>query len=177
MVTIWFEPHSTTTDNEAKLASGWNDVDLSETGMEQTIEPVQRSAERGIEVIFSSDLQRAVKTATPTATKMKIPIYIDKRLRECDYGELTQQPKQVVEKQKANRIDEPFPGGESYESCMARMGEFLSWLKKDFDGKTVMVVGHRATQYGLEHHIKGVKIKDAVTAPWAYQPGWRYELL
>jgi len=39
-----------------------------------------------------------------------------------------------------------------------------------------MIIGHRATQYGLEHWIKGVPIKDVVTASWKWQPGWKYEL-
>lgn len=176
MVTIWFESHSTTTDNEAKLASGWNDIDLSELGRKQTQEPVQRSVERGIEVIFSSDMQRAVKTAVPTAIKLKIPIYVDRRLRECDYGDLTQSSKKIVDEQKVDCISEPFPGGESYEDCMKRMGDFLGWLVQNFEGKTVMIIGHRATQYGLEHHILKKSIKEVVTAPWAYQPGWKYEL-
>lgn len=176
MVNIWFEPHSTTTDNEAGLASGWNDIDLSDLGREQVFQPVERSRERGIEAIFSSDLQRAVKSAVPTADELDIPIYIDRRLRECNYGDLTQASKQDVDSQKVQRISETFPNGESYEDCMERMKLFLDWLKANFDGKTVMIVGHRATQYGLEHHIHGKSIEECVTEPWTYKPGWLYEL-
>lgn len=176
MLTIWFESHATTTDNEAKLASGWNDIDLSEAGVEQTHQPVKRSKERGIQVIFTSDLQRAVKTGVPTAKELRIPLYVDERLRECNYGELSQKPKERVDEQKVQRITEPFPEGESYEDCMKRMGEFLDYLKQNFDGKTVMVIGHRATQYGLEHHILGKSIEQCLTDPWQYQPGWKYEL-
>jgi broad specificity phosphatase PhoE len=122
-------------------------------------------------------MQRAYKTAVPTAEEMKIPIYIDKRLRECNYGELTQKDKQIVETQKPERISIPFPGGESYEDCMERMKSFLDWLKVNFDGKTVMIIGHRATQYGLEHHIKNKDIKTCVTEPWTWQPGWEYKLI
>ncbi len=176
MIKIWFEPHSTTVDNEAKLASGWNDVDLSPAGAEQTFQLVKRSKERKIEVIFSSDLQRAIKTAIPTAEGLKIPMYVDKRLRECNYGDLTQQPKEEIDVMKAQRIGTPFPGGESYKNCMERMGGFLKDLTQKFDGKTVLIIGHRATQYGLEHHINGKSIYDCVTEPWTYQPGWLYEL-
>lgn len=37
-----------------------------------------------------------------------------------------------------------------------------------------MIIGHKATQYGLEHWLKGVSIKDAITASWKWQPGWNY---
>lgn len=176
MVTIWFEPHSTTTDNGAGLASGWNDVDLSDLGRQQVFQPIERSQERGIEVIFSSDLQRAVKSAVPTADALKIPIYIDKRLREWNYGDMTQRDHEQVKQAKIEHITSPFPSGESAEDCMARMKEFLGWLKLNFDGKTVMIVGHRATQHGLEHWINGVDVKAYLETPWTYQPGWKYEL-
>ena len=35
MVTIVFEAHSTSLDNEKHLSSGWNDVELSPLGIEQ----------------------------------------------------------------------------------------------------------------------------------------------
>src|SRR5215213_4908533 len=99
-VKIIFEPHSTTTDNEAHLASGWNDVDLSTLGIEQLVTqwPV-RYKDRKMDAIFSSDMQRAYKCAALIATDKRVPIYIDSRLRECDYGDLTQKPKGEVDKQ------------------------------------------------------------------------------
>jgi broad specificity phosphatase PhoE len=175
MISIIFEPHNTSTDNEAKLSSGWNDIDLSELGLTQSVELLDRSRDRNLDAIFTSDLQRAYKTAIPTAEELKIPVFIDLRLRECDYGELTQVDKHIVDRQKAKRINTPFPDGESYEQCMKRMKEFLDYLKENFDGKNVMIIGHRATQYGLEHHIKNKDLKTCVTEPWAWQPGWTYE--
>lgn len=176
MITIWFEPHSTSLDNEAKLASGWNDVDLSKLGLQQSVELADRSEARNLQAIFTSDLQRAYKSAIPTAERYNLPIYVDRRLRECDYGEMTQQDKAKVDAEKPSRIDKPFPGGESYQQCMKRMGEYLDWLRQNFDGKTVMIIGHRATQYSLEHHVLGKNIKSCVTEPWSWQPGWKYEL-
>ncbi|HSH31846.1 MAG TPA: histidine phosphatase family protein [Candidatus Saccharimonadales bacterium] len=73
-------------------------------------------------------------------------------------------------------LPNPFPNGESYEQTTQRMGNFLADLLRDYEGKRVMVIGHRATQYGLEHWVKGVTVKEAVTALWKWQPGWTYEL-
>lgn len=175
MVTIIFEAHSTTIDNEAKRASGWNDIDLSELGIKQSQELKDRYKNKHIAAVFPSDLQRAVKTGVPLASEKHIPMYPDTRLRECNYGDFTQATKSEVDSQKADRIDTPFPNGESYNDCMKRMGEFLKWLKENFDGKTVVIIGHRATQYGLEHHINGKDVLTCVTEPWSYQPGWKYE--
>ncbi len=173
MVTIIFESHSTTFDNENHLSSGHNDVGLSPLGMQQARELGERRKAEHFDAIFCSDLQRAYKTAE-IAFKNRFPIIKDKRLRECDYGDLTRHPSSEVDPLKVEHINKPFPNGESYEQAARRMKEFLEELKRDCEGKKVMVIGHRATQYGLEHWIKGVPIKDAVTASWKWQPGWVY---
>ena len=176
MIKIYFEAHSTTIDNETKKASGWNDVDLSELGLKQSQELKERYLNIHIDAIFPSDLQRAVKTAVPLASLNHIPVYPDARLRECNYGDLTQAPKDEVESQKPHRINTPFPNGESYQDCMDRMGDFLNWLKENFDGKVVLIIGSRATHFGLDHHINGMSIEDVVSQKFAWQPGWEYEL-
>lgn len=176
MVTIVFEAHSTTTDNEAHLSSGWNDVALSPLGIRQSHELGARYAGDRIDAIYCSDLQRAVRTAEIAFADRGWPIIQDPRLRECDYGDLTQKPSELVTAEKPRRISTPFPNGESYEDTAARMRAFLEDLLRERDGQRVMVIGHRATQYGLEHWIRGVPLADVVAAPWAWQPGWTYEL-
>jgi broad specificity phosphatase PhoE len=177
MVTITFEPHATTSDNEAHLSSGWNDVRLSELGITQAKELGQRYATDKLDAIFASDLERSYKTARLAFDDIEPrKLHIDWRLRECDYGDLTQQPKEEVDSQKPQRISAPFPNGESYEQVAVRMLSFLQDLLELYDGKTVMVIGHRATQYSLEHWINNMALKDAVSAPWKWQPGWVYKL-
>jgi broad specificity phosphatase PhoE len=177
MVTIIFESHSTTVDNEAGLASGWVDCELSDLGRQQAAALGQRRQNQAIDAIFCSDLQRSFKTAEIAFAGRQIPIFRDKRLRECDYGEMTRGVGRAIESEKPNRINEPFPGGESYTQTSARMKLFLLDLAKNYQGKTILIVGHRATQYALEHLINHLDLKQAVTAPWQWQPGWNYQLL
>lgn len=173
MITIIFETHATSVDNENHVASGWYDVELSELGRKQAKELGERRQEH-FDAIFCSDVQRSYKTAEGAFKNRNIPIIKDARLRECDYGRLTRHPSEEVGKEKPNRITTPFPGGESYEQAAERMKSFLEDLLKNYDGKKVMLIGHRATQYGLEHWLRGVPLKQAITAPWQWQPGWTY---
>lgn len=175
-LTIWFEPHSTSLDNEAGLASGWNDVDLSETGKAQSQQLAERCRGRGIDAIFVSDLQRSFKSAVPLANELHVPIYVDSRLRECNYGDLTQNPKKDLDAIKIMHMSENFPNGESYNDCMKRIHEFLIELKKTFDGKTVLIIGHRATQYGIENMVVHKPLDQSLSESWQWQPGWRYTL-
>lgn len=176
MVTIIFESHSTTLDNEAHLSSGHFDVGLSKLGLKQSKELGERYKNENFAVIFCSNLQRSYKTAEIAFGKRGFPIIKDVRLRECGYGDLTRHPSEEVDQEKPKHIKVPFPKGESYEETAKRMRSFLKDLLKNYDGKKVMIVGHRATQYGLEHWIKGVSVHDAVIAPWKWQPGWIYLL-
>ncbi|OGE32264.1 hypothetical protein A3C59_04645 [Candidatus Daviesbacteria bacterium RIFCSPHIGHO2_02_FULL_36_13] len=173
MVNITFEAHSTTLDNEAHLSSGHNDVELSPLGEKQAKELGERC--KDLDAIFCSDLQRSYKTAE-IAFNGKFPVIKDKRLRECDYGDLTQHPSEEVEPLKVEHISIPFPNGESYKDCMKRMKEFLDELKKKYDGKRIMIIGHRVTQYGLEHSIKGKSLEELITTPFKWQPGWTYSI-
>lgn len=174
MITIIFEAHGTTFDNEAHLASGHNDIPLSPLGEQQSKEKGERYENEHFDAIFCSDLQRAYKSAE-IAFGDKFPIIKDARLRECDYGDLTQHPSEEVEGQKLSRLHDPFPNGESYEQTTIRMKSFLEDLIKNFDNKKIMIVGHRATQYGLDHLINGIPMEQLVTTKFKWQPGWKYE--
>lgn len=176
MITIIFESHGTTFDNEEHLSSGWFDVELSPLGKKQAKELGERYKNENFDVIFCSDLQRSYKTAEIAFEGRKFKIIKDKRLRECDYGDFTKHSSEEVETDKGNRISVPFPNGESYEQTAERMKSFFEDLNKNYAGKKVMIIGHRATQYGLEHWIKDVPIKEVVIASWKWQPGWEYKL-
>lgn len=176
MITIIFESHGTTYDNEDKISSGHADAKLSPLGKKQAKELGERYKDKKLYVVFCSDLSRSYETGKIAFKEKGIPIIKDKRLRECDYGDLTQHPSRKVEPFKQGRIKTPFPNGESYEQTSERMKSFLQDLLKDYEGKTVIIIGHRATQYGLEHWIKGLSLKDIIAVPFKWQPGWIYYL-
>lgn len=173
---VIFESHATTVDNEAGLASGWNDVALSEIGELQAKNLGQRYADVEINAIFCPDLQRGYRTAQLAFPDVDPTfLFMDWRLRECDYGKMTRAPKDQVDQEKLHRIDKSFPGGESYQQTMERMGSFIADLKKQ-DFKTVLIIGSRATHYGLDHFIGGKSIEEAVGTKFKLQPGWEYKL-
>jgi len=175
MITIIFEAHGTTFDNEAHLSSGWNDVALSPLGEKQSKEMGERYKDDHFDAVFVSDLQRAVRSAE-IGFGDKWLIIKDARLRECNYGDFTQHPSEEVDVQKLLRITEPFPNGESYTQTNTRMKSFLEDLKKNYDGKRVMIIGHRATQYGIENYVNGLSSEQLIAQKFKWQPGWKYEL-
>jgi broad specificity phosphatase PhoE len=77
-------------------------------------------------------------------------------------------------------IEKPFPEGESYEDVKTRVENFLEFLKKNYDGKNVAIVAHKAPQLALDVLIKGKSWNQALAEDWrktkSWQPGWEYLL-
>jgi len=168
-VQIVFETHSTSTDNEAGIASGSRDVGLSELGRRQAADLGQRSRGR-YDAVYASDLRRSIQTAE-LAFADTVPIHVDARLREQDYGERTGAPSKEIEEERRGTVDEPFPGGESLRDVAARVRSFLDELP---DARRFLLIGHRATKIVLDHLLGDMTIEEAVTAPYTWQPGWPY---
>ena len=173
-VEIVYETHSISVDNERGVATGWLDGELSERGRELAVELGRRRRADGIAAVFASDLGRAVETAEIAFGGSAIPIHLDARLRECDYGELNGAPVARIEAERARRIDVPYPGGQSYRDCVERMRSFLDDLRPAYDGQRVLLVGHSATCWALQHLFEGTPLEDLVDAPFEWQEGWEY---
>lgn len=171
---IYFAPHSTSYDNEAKIASGWKDVDLSPLGIEQSKELRETFKDIKIDLICCSDLKRAVDTVK-IAFGDTLPIVIDKRLRELNYGDFDGKLKDIVGSMKYNAIKIPFLNGESYEQAMVRTHEFYNELREKYTNKTILVVGHRATQYGLDT-LTGKTLEECLFPDFKWQAYWEYDL-
>jgi broad specificity phosphatase PhoE len=178
MLTLFYSPHMTSVDNEVRRASGHADVPLSDLGRQQARELGQHYAAEALDAIFCSDLQRAALTAQIAFSDRALPIVPDARLRECDYGDLTQYPVARVEEEFPRRITESFPHGESLLMVMQRVGAFLRDVLREYDEKTIVVIGHRATKYGLEYWCGDASLEEIVRTPWEWRevPIWRYEL-
>lgn len=101
--------HGTTYDNASKKCSGWKQVELNNLGKEQAENLGRLNSNIKFDVIFTSDLIRAIDSANIAFPN--IPKIQDQRLRECNYGDLDGEDKQLVIYEE--HIYTPFPNGES----------------------------------------------------------------
>ena len=120
-VDIVFEAHSLTTDNEAGVATGWLDGQLSEHGRVLATELGRRRRHDGMAAVFTSDLGRAVETVELAFGGSGVPVHLDVRLREVDYGAWNGMSVSRLEGERTRRIRRPFPGGESYQQVVDRV--------------------------------------------------------
>jgi broad specificity phosphatase PhoE len=175
-VEIVYETHSTTIDNETGIATGWLPGTLSEAGRRNAAELGVRRRDDGIAIVFSSDLARAVQTAEIAFAGTGIPIRLDARLRECDYGDLNGASVARLKAERLRYIDAPFPGGQSYRDVVAGTQEFLRDLADGWNGQRVLLIAHSANRWALQHLLEGRELEDLVAAPFDWQEGWTFTL-
>lgn len=137
---------------------------------------ISRERKDKIDIIFTSDLKRAIessKIAFPNIKKIT-----DNRLRECNYGDFDGKHKEFVIYEE--HIDNPFPNGESLKDVENRMREFVDYLKINYEGKTIGIVAHRAPQLALEVITKDITWEEANSNDWRktgnWKPGWEYRI-
>ncbi|MDB5164874.1 MAG: hypothetical protein JWL89_500 [Candidatus Saccharibacteria bacterium] len=178
-VKITYFVHGTTTDNENNLATGWLPGELSETGREQAKMLGQQVADKHFDVVFCSDLQRAIDSAE-LGFGGKYKIIRNERLRECNYGDMGGKSASNFKDRMEDFVDAPFPHGESYKDVEARLVSFLDFLRTNYKGKHVAIVAHQAPQLALDVLLKSKSWQQAIDEDWrktkAWQPGWEYML-
>jgi broad specificity phosphatase PhoE len=178
-IKITYFVHGTTTDNEQNISSGWKDVELSDLGVQQSKELAGKTEDKHFDVVFTSDLQRAYKSAQLTWGD-QYEIIQDERLRECNYGDYNGKLSEEVEPLQEQSITVPMPNGESYEDVKNRISLFLEDIKRNYDGKHIAIVAHKAPQLALDVLLKGMSWEEAFTSDWrktkSWQPGWEYTI-
>jgi len=178
MIKITYFVHGTTTDNEQHLAAGWLPGELSEMGKKQSVELGDQVANKKFDVVFCSDLKRAIDSAE-LGFGGRYKIIQDKRLRECNYGDLNGQAHSFKDSME-KYVDKPFQNGESYKDVENRIADFLNYLEKKYDGKHIAIVAHQAPQLALDVLLKNKTWQQAIDEDWrktkSWQPGWEYQV-
>lgn len=104
------------------------------------------------------------------------PRFIDWRLRECDYGSDNGMSAAELHVGRLDHIDTPYSHGESWRQAVNRVGGLLLDLPSRWPSARVLLIGHVATRWALEHLINGVPLEQLATEDFAWRPGWEYDL-
>ncbi len=151
MTEIILVRHGETDWNASETFRGRADVDLNETGLLQAELLGEFLGEEKIDLIFSSPLKRAVRTAEAIAKFQEIEVNTVENLIDFDYGEwqgLTLlEVKERYPELYQDWLDTPeqvrIPGGESLESVLSRAMPFVEdAVMRCGEGK-VALVSHR----------------------------------
>ncbi|MET7466795.1 histidine phosphatase family protein [Nonomuraea sp. NPDC005501] len=173
-VRLVYETHSVTVDNEIGIATGRLPGELSRLGRELAVGLGLRR--RDVDVVYCSDLRRAVETAEIAFPDGGKEIRLDARLRECDYGIYNGRPVSEVAALRSRYIDAPWPGGQSYRDVVAATASFLVECMREWQGRTVLVIAHSANRWALLNLLEGVPLEELVDAPFRWRPWWEFRV-
>ncbi|MBO0870362.1 MAG: histidine phosphatase family protein [Micromonosporaceae bacterium] len=152
---IW--RHGQTAWNVEDRIQGQLDIDLDETGVAQARAAAARLATVRIDAIVSSDLGRVTRTVDELVALTGLPVRLDRRLRERNFGEwqgLTglEVPQRYPEQSVRWRAGEPIGdcGVEELDELAKRVTEALHDAAALAPGGTVVVGTHgAAAKYGV----------------------------
>jgi broad specificity phosphatase PhoE len=161
--------HGETDWNRERRFQGHADPPLNETGREQAQALAAELAGEGIDLVYTSDLARAVETAEIVAARLGADVHSMRDLREIDVGEwqgLTWQQIEERYPEGAHSWRERGHGwesGETYEQLGDRVVAALRRIASDHPEERVLVVGHGGTIRATRAFIEGLSVPESRT--------------
>ena len=150
--------HGQSTWNADGRWQGWADPPLSQVGEIEAEDAADEGACGPIEVVVSSDLQRARRTAEIFAARLGLaPVEVLEGLRERDVGEFTGLTRAQIDQRWPGRLQPGVPldllDGESSSALLVRTYAALHRLGAVHAGRAVLAVTHGALIRTLEAHL------------------------
>ncbi len=157
MTTIGFVRHGVTAWNKEGRAQGSSDIPLDEEGIEMAEHVAKRIAEEQWDIIYTSPLIRAKKTAEIIAkSKPAIKLLEDNRLREFGGGQIEGTTEVERLEKWGSTWREMELGVEPNEDIISRGMAFVEDMKANHAGQRVLVVSHG----GFIKRLMGALVPD-----------------
>ena len=151
--------HGETDYNATGRMQGHLDSDLTDVGRNQARFAVPALARFSPEIVVTSDLRRAMDTATTFTEATGVPLRVDKRLRETNLGLWQGMTSAAVDEQWPGarqqwQTDPTWtpPGGESRLEVAARASEVVADLDETTDD-TAVLCAHGGLIAALTGHL------------------------
>jgi broad specificity phosphatase PhoE len=179
-LTIHFIRHGQTEMNRLRLLQGRGGKGLLPEGVADAERAAATLEEHGIDLLYSSDQQRAVETARVIRARLGLPrIRMSAALREMDYGKMSGRGEADVRRlcplwrRDATFV---FPGGESFASVQKRAFGWLDRVLRRHSRGNLAVVSHGGWIRTLFAGLKGVPLNHCLEGTVAHGVVGRLEV-
>lgn len=154
-------------EGEDGLYFGYSNVPLSHEGIKQAEKLKSRLSSEKLAAIYSSDLDRAQKTAEIISSPHNLKVSLKPELRELNFGLLEGKSFDKIHRlyPRESRIwfaspDLAAPGGESLKDLAKRLKSFLSIVNKSRPEDSILLVSHKGALRALICLLIGLKLQD-----------------
>jgi broad specificity phosphatase PhoE len=180
-LTLFFVRHGQTEMNRLGLLQGRGGHGLLPEGFEDAERAAAALAGRGIDLLYSSDQQRALETAGVIRSRLglRARIRLSSFLREMDYGRMAGRPEPEVRRLcPLFRRDATFvfPGGESFALVQARAFRWLERILRRHSRGTLAVVTHGGWLRTLFAGLEGVPLSRCLHGTVAHGVAGRLDV-
>ncbi len=158
---VYITRHGETDFNIEKKVTGTVDIPLNDNGIIQAENSSKNFPVRDLDLIISSPLKRAFKTAEIFSNNLKVNLKIDDRLKEIDLGVFQGEYKSTVFRENRDLfelhkkdLDCISHGGESINMAVSRVYNFLESLKSRYGDKKVLIVAHTFIFRAIHSYFK-----------------------
>ena len=167
--TLWLIRHGPINAKPSRCI-GWTDLPLSdpEQARKEAIKFV--SLIKTSKAVFTSDLTRAVQTATFIAQLLKCPMVATNALREMHFGqwegkswaEIETEFPDAYRRYMRNWKTANTPRGESYSDLTGRVKSFLENIFKKAEYRSIVIVGHAGSLRVIISEILGRSAEESM---------------
>jgi probable phosphoglycerate mutase len=164
MTMLWLIRHGETLWNAEGRVQGQTDVPLSEIGHTQARALADHVVGRHFDALYSSDLQRVMQSAQPTARVLGLEIRVDPMLRERHFGlfetltigEAKERYPHEYARFKAHDAEFDFRDGERLRDFFDRSVRCLADIAARHVGEEVLVFTHGGVLDMAYRHARGL---------------------
>lgn len=171
MVTVYLTRHGQTEWNLEKRLQGRGNSPLTEFGINRAKELSNRMKDIKIDRIYSSPIERALKTAEIIKGSKACELLLEDGLMEMSFGDF--EGNIMEEVMKANpgwdmhlimegNTEMRAPNGETLEEVRCRVKECMDKIILDNEGKEILIVAHGITLKALMYYFKDEEVNAEV---------------
>lgn len=176
MLSIYLVPSGETDLSSNGEILGINNPPLNVSGLRYAESKAEEFGPAVLEAVFSGPQKRQLVTARRIAKPHDLPVRIEKRLRDINFGiwsgkswkEIEQQfPKEMSKLRKKTRFR--FPGGEKLKKASKRIVIFSNEIRTNFGTGILMIVADDFVCWIMIAHLTKIPLKDL--EPWIPSKG------
>jgi probable phosphomutase (TIGR03848 family) len=166
MATLFLIRHAVTAQTGHVLYGQTPGIELDDRGRAQAVRLVERFAPIRLTAIYSSPLERCVRTVEPLAAAQRLTISADRDLIEMDTGSWTGRTLAQVRRTKPWKTvqREPsafrFPGGEGFVEAQARAVAGVERIARHHPRGRVAIATHGDIVRIVLAHLLGTPLDD-----------------
>lgn len=154
---LYVTRHGQTQYNIETRICGRSNVRLTQKGIEQAEQLAEGMVGEGIDLILVSPLIRARTTAEIVSRRLDIPMLVDERLAERDYGVIDGTYEGTPGfMEHWTQFGYVYPEGESLFKVIQRVYNFLDDVKDAYRDKCVMVISHGGVCRVINSYFKSL---------------------